>query len=404
MSNEWSRVSLFFLFIVAFLGTLLRSAAFVSLPFEYVNLLHAHSHVAFQGWVYTFLMLLLPKMYLNESQIKKGRYRLQFRLTVLVVAAILIAFSWQGYARYSIFFSTLFQLLNYWFIFGFLRDLNASHSPGQDDISVRFVQTGMWLGLLSTLLPIGIGLLSAKGQSGSEAYRSLVYTFLHLQYNGWFLFVVLGLFYRYLGRIRIAYGHKFATRFHYLLSLAAIPSISLSLLGMAFSEYIIPVAYASAALLAAALLFFIRSLPVRFYALFVQRSYWLRVYLFAFIASFVLKMILQSLSVLPPFRTYAAYNKFIIIAYLHLSLIGSISFLLLAMLVAMKWIVINGWFKLGSTLFITGFLMTETLLSLAGLGLFHSNLILAMGSAAMALGVLTMIVNKRTVTDSDAKG
>ena len=400
MPHKWSRVSLFFLFTVAFIGTILRSTAFVSFPLEYVNLVHAHSHVAFQGWVYTILMLLLTRTYLKEHQIKSGRYRLQFGLTVLVVAAILISFSWQGYGLYSIVFSTLFQLLNYWFIFRFLKDLKESYSSGEADISVRFVKTGMWLGLLSTLLPVGVGLLSAKGQNGSEAYRSLVYTFLHLQYNGWFLFVVLGLFYRYLCSNQIAFGNKDGLRFYTLLSLAVIPSISLSLLGMGFANYLMPAAYVSALLLAAALWFFIRSLPAKFHALFAHRSYWFKVYLFAFVASFILKMILQSLSVLPPFRAYAAYNKFIIIAYLHLSLIGSISFLLLAMLVAMKWIPVTGSFKLGSALFLTGFLLTEILLSLAGLGLFHSNLFLATGSGVMALGVLAMMVTGDTVPES----
>ena len=63
-----------------------------------------------------------------------------------------------------------------------------------DSLPLRLIRMGLWLGVLSTLMPIGIGILSAKRLNGSEAYQSIVYTFLHLQYNGWFLFVLLGLY------------------------------------------------------------------------------------------------------------------------------------------------------------------------------------------------------------------
>ena len=97
MTGEWSKISLVFIFVVALIGTLLRSVAFVTVPLEYVNLVHAHSHVAFQGWVYTCMILLLTTTYLTAEQVRKGRYPLQFVLTVIVVVGILISFALQGY-------------------------------------------------------------------------------------------------------------------------------------------------------------------------------------------------------------------------------------------------------------------------------------------------------------------
>ena len=97
MKKEWSKISLIFLFLVALIGTLLRSAAFIQLPFEHINLVHAHSHVAFQGWVYTIMIQLITNTFLNEDQIKKGRYPLQFILTVFVVVGVLISFSLEYY-------------------------------------------------------------------------------------------------------------------------------------------------------------------------------------------------------------------------------------------------------------------------------------------------------------------
>lgn len=400
MKNNWSRISLIFLFIVALLGTLLRSIGFISIPFEYMNLVHAHSHVAFQGWVYTCILLLLPMTYLNDSQIRKGRYALQFILTVFVIAGILISFSLQGYGFYSILFSTLFQFLNYWFIFRFLKDVREKIAPQETDISLRFVKTGLWFGVLSTLLPIGIGVLSATGLSGTEAYRSSVYTFLHLQYNGWFLFVVLGLFFRFLVKINWGYGEKDINRFYYLLSIAVLPSITLSLLGMEFSNYVLPLAIISSVLLFAALVFFIRGLPKNFFTSHLQMNFWLKTYLLGFVLSFVLKTTLQFLSVLPALQPYAFHNKFIIVAYLHLSLIGSISFFLLALFLDRQWIPVNRLFQMSSILFISGFATTEILLTLVGFGLFYSQSGLAVGSAAMALGIFLMVVNRKSQIDT----
>ena len=107
-------------------------------------------------------------------------------------------------------------------------------------------------------------------------------------------------------------------------------------------------------------------------------------------------MILQTLSVLPTFQSYASFNKFIIIAYLHLSLIGSISFLLLALFLELKWLSTTILIRVGSVVLILGFAFTEVLLVLAGLGWFYSSLLLSLGSSAMALGVLMMIVNGRS--------
>ena len=80
-------------------------------------------------------------------------------------------------------------------------------------------------------------------------------------------------------------------------------------------------------------------------------------------------------------------------AYLHLSLIGAISFLFFSLLIEKKWLVLNGRVKTGSIFLLLGFATTEILLVLTGLGLFYDQLLLITGSAAMALGVLLMIIS-----------
>ena len=402
IKSDWSRISLLFFFLVALAGTVLRSTAFFEVPLEYMNLVHAHSHVAFQGWIYTIMFLFLIRTYLKDHQIQNGRYPLQFKLTLAVVTGVLISFAVQGYAFYSILFSTFFQLLNYWFIYRFLNDTRTSGSVNDSPVSLRFVKAGLWYGLLSTLLPIGIGILSAKDMSESEAYRSLVYTFLHLQYNGWFLLVALGLFYQFLDSKRIPYNSKNATLSYWLFSISAVPSIALSLLGMSFKEYIMPLAYISAVMLGVGLFCFLRSIPSKIGEYLRNDNLWFRVFLMAFLVSFVLKTTLQCLSVLDIFRDYAFHNRFIIIAYMHLSLIGSISFLFIALMIHNKWLKTNIWVQLGSILLLLGFIATEVLLTLTGLGLFYSGGMLLVGSAAMTLGILALTVKTNSNNELEA--
>lgn len=391
MKKEWYKIGLIFLFLVAVIGTVLRSVAFFPIPFNlgYANLIHAHSHVAFQGWVYTIIVLLLTHFYLTKEQVKAGRYPLQFKLTIVFVLGILIAFSLQGYALYSIVFSTLFQFLNYWFIYQFLRD-----TRGVKSISLRFVKTGLIFGVLSTLLPYGIGILSAKGQAGTELYQSVVYAFMHLQYNGWFLFIILGLLFKFFETNAISIKKQYAIRFYWLFTIATVPAISLLLIGTNYATYILPVAYSSAILLTLGLVYFVLAFNGSMSTALKQKSSWFQVYFVIFLVSFVLKTLLQSLSVLPVFKLLAFFNISIILAYLHLTLIGCISFILIAMLIEIKWISINGYSKVGSILLILGFVITEALLVLGGLNIFYVSVSLVIGSAAMVLGILFLIISR----------
>ena len=101
-----------------------------------------------------------------------------------------------------------------------------------------------------------------------------------------------------------------------------------------------------------------------------------------------------NLSVFPYFKDYAFFNKSIIIAYLHLSLIGVISFFLLSFFLELKWLQTNRFVKAGSLLLISGFIITEVLLVLSGTGLFYNQIMLITGSAAMAVGIFLMVIGK----------
>ncbi len=389
------KISLFFLLCVALIGTLLRAVAFIKLPFDYQHLVHTHSHVAFQGWIYTLVMLFTTHFFLEPKQINSGRFNLLFKLTVIIIICVLISFTLQGYGLYSIIFSSIFQLLNYWFIFSFFSHCKASEKNKTSQTSLLFVKTGFWLGLLSTLAPWAIGILSAKGLSGTEAYRSAVYFFLHFQYNGWFLFTALGLVFKLWENEQIGFDPILAKRFYWLFTLAAIPAYGLSLLGMSFRNVVMIPAAIAAIMQTAALLIYGQLLQKIIGVWFQEKSIWFKLFMISALVSLFLKVSLQFASIFPAVQHLAFDSKNLILAYLHLSLIGVISFIFMSILIRLKWLSNHMLSRAGYLLLITGFVVSEIILAISGMGWFHLSTTLLAFSALMALGILLLLLSPK---------
>lgn len=390
LSVKWSKVSLFFLFSVACIGTLLRGFSYVDVFFEYQNLVHAHSHIAFQGWVYTIMFLLLINLFIDEGKIQNRNYKRQFIVSVFVIVGVLISFSVQGYGLYSIIFSSLFQLLNYWFIISFFKDTKTKSFS----ISLLFVKTGLLLGALSTIAPWGVGILSAKGLKGTEAFDATIYFFLHFQYNGWFLFVTLGLFFKLLENNNVSFDVIKGMRFYLLFTVAVVPAYTLSLLGMSFRSFILLPAVLASLFQLLGLYYFLMLVIESIPKWESYKNQWSKIFLYSAISSFFLKVILQLLSTVPLFENYAFGSKNLVLAYLHLSLIGFISFLLISILIQLKWLKMSALTKVGSLLLIVGYIGSEFLLVITGLGVGYSQFSLFLFSAFMAIGFFCFLISK----------
>lgn len=111
------RLAFVYFLLVALMGTLLRFGHLFPIPFQYRFMVHAHSHIALLGWVYTALTTLLCYCMLpSEVWIK---YQRLFLVTQVTLIGMLFTFPFQGYAFLSIVFSTLFLLVSYvfaWFL------------------------------------------------------------------------------------------------------------------------------------------------------------------------------------------------------------------------------------------------------------------------------------------------
>ena len=113
-------IALVYFIMAALLGVLLRSFPLVEMPITYKFFLHTHSHIALLGWVYVALTTLIYKLFVQSPE-KDKKYRKIFWFTQFTLVGMLLTFPFQGYALFSIVFSTLFLFASYWFFWFFKK-------------------------------------------------------------------------------------------------------------------------------------------------------------------------------------------------------------------------------------------------------------------------------------------
>ena len=162
-----------------------------SLFFHADNLLHGHSHVALLGWVFPGMMGLVLEAGTRRTQLPFIGLRLLAALTIIVTLLLFIAFVGQGYTPLSIALSTIHMLLGYALAWIFFRHARNDSNTG----SRYFLEGAVFWMIMATagplLLAVGRGLPSFWMDAAVQYY-------LHVLFNGWILFALAGLSYRYI--------------------------------------------------------------------------------------------------------------------------------------------------------------------------------------------------------------
>lgn len=365
MNSKLLKISLLYFLIIAVLGTLIRFG-FLSGFFlvNYKYMLHAHSHLAFLGWIYPVLFISIVNSFLNKEQIINGKYHLQFFITQIILAGMFISFLIQGYGIVSIIFSTIFQFLTYWFTFRFFRDWKMKPSLEKThNSSVKFIKTGLIALVVSSFGTWGLAVIGAKGMAGTTIYELAIYFYLHFQYNGWFTFSILGFFIWILESNKVEFSTKDCFFSLKLLAVSLFPAFLLSVLGKNPGNLVIFIAVAAGVAQMAGTIYFLKlQFKVRKDLSRLFNNYE-KVLIAIAAISFSLKTILQLMSALPIFTEIAFNNRYIVIAYIHLVFIGFISLSLFAYLSKTGGYILNSRVaKTGVSLLVIGFSLTEILL------------------------------------------
>jgi len=173
------------------IGLVLRYAytgAITGFPFK--NILHSHSHVLLLGFLFNAM---LGFVWTNFTPgIDKISYKYYIALQVCV-AILLIAFIWQGYAFYSILFSTIHLWVSYVLLIRLWKRLNSNSAIHQ------LVKLGIIFHFISSIGPYLLGPLMVLEMQESPWYQQAIFFYLHFQYFGIFFVWMLAVLFRKTG-------------------------------------------------------------------------------------------------------------------------------------------------------------------------------------------------------------
>lgn len=389
MQKKLIGVCLINFLIAALMGLTLRYFFVHPVAFNFRYLTHAHSHVAMLGWVYLMLYLLIVHYFIPE---KKPIYNKLFWLTQFTVVGMMISFPFTGYAAVSITFSSLHIFCSYYFVSLVWKNHKVT-SP-----LVRYLlKSSLVFMVVSTIGVWCLGPAAAILGQASAFFQIAIQFFLHFQFNGWFMLAVLAVF---LHQFPIDNQALFKRFFNTLIA-ATVLTFALPVSWFAFHP----------------LLLYINGLGVLlqllsgYYFILLLKPYWPKfwsgisnvtkaMYTLALV-SFILKIILQTASIVPQVAEMAHQYRNFVIGFIHLMMLGVISGFLFAFLLQNYPKSKNTKsLNFGIYAFILGFVSTEVLLILQGVYYFlglgmlpHYYLILLLCSILLPLGILFFILN-----------
>lgn len=368
--KRWYQLALFNLIVLASLGLLLRyKMNFPLAIFEQGNILHAHSHFAFNGWLGFLLQVLILEEFTGSYKESPRFWDGFFLLSTVVNYAMIFSFAWEGYGGLSIALSTASLWLSYVFAYKIYRTLSIGNNTS---VSTWFVKAALFFMVLSSLGPYSLAVMGATGISNQYWFQNALFFFLHFQYNGWFTFATLAFLVRKLEQSP-QFRFKSARIFFLLVAGTCIPSFCFTMLLRQRPELVTVILIITAILQAVSVYFFIQLLYKNRSNAFIKlpaASRWL--YTLA-IAAYLLKVILPFFLLQPRLGQLAMGLRPIIIGYLHLVFLSFVSMYLLGMLVDKG--VIPKDSHIGNTGLITfaaGIVINEILLAAQGLAAIYT--------------------------------
>lgn len=362
--TPWFKISLLSLAIVALYGTLMRYKIAFSFPYlDQKNLLHAHSHFAFGGWIshllYCGLTLILSR-FLPEGKDKKY-YRL-IALNLLCAFGMLLAFTVQGYGAVSISFSVLSIIVSAIFAVYFIKD--ARHFPPQH-LSKPWAITGLLVNVLSSAGPFVLAYILISKNFQHELYLSAVYYYLHFQYSGWFFFGAVAIAAAYLPA-----GAAWLNNYFKIFTVTLFFTFFLSVLWAKLPVWLYTVTVIAALVQLGA--WFMLLLKVKRLLPHIKPQYpkWINLFFYAAVVALTIKFVLQAVSVIPSLSQLVFGIRPIVIAYLHLVLLGIYSLFFIGYLFAKGFIQASATAKISAFAFFSGVLLNEILLATQGFAAF----------------------------------
>lgn len=364
--NTWLKIGLANLLLVGLFGLLMRMKALYAIPFiDQKYIMHAHSHFAFSGWLSHVLMVLMTTVVWNKNQGEQlpRKYQLIVGANVLASFGMLVSFSVQGYALYSIICSTVTVFVSYVFAYQLWRDMRVSLLSRSTQ---RWFLCAIFFLVLSSLGTFYLAYLMKSGMADARKQLASVYFFLHFQYNGWFFFACMGLASHWLARN--GWGIKGEKWVCYTMAIVSIPLYLLSVLWWKMPSGLYLLVVLAVLLQAVCWTYWIGQVWTAYRHRRHSKTNALGKILIGAVAlAASIKFMLQSCSVIPQLSTWAYSFRPVVIGYLHLVLLGVFSLFLLTYLYQHYFRPVTVLTRAGLSLFLLGVVCNELFLALQGI-------------------------------------
>lgn len=382
--KRFIQVSLVFFLIAAIMGLLLRVQMVSPLPgIRYKFLLHGHSHVILLGWVFNSMLgLTLFRMKQDGHSASTSFWRILFYAFQVSVLGMMIFFPLQGYAAWSIVFSTLHILLSL-VLFVYWIHKKILFSKGYSLFSWAWI-----FFILSTMGPLALGVIISKGLAGSTTYYLAIYFYLHFLYNGYFMCMLFWFWENRLSSSGLSL--RFWKWIKILLVVSVLTGFALSTLWTFPPQWVYVLGWITGVLQ----LFILGLLAIQWKTL----HSWFKItdttgkwIMTVFSIALVLKFVLQLVSASKVVAYVAYRTPYYIIAYIHLVFIGLVSFALLFLIYDSGKIIRSKWLNWGLGLISVGFIGSELLLIAQPIGITNYYEWLLSASILLPVGLLLMV-------------
>ena len=353
--RQWLIIGFSIFLVAGILGLTMRYLFVSELSFlKYKNVLHAHSHIAMMGWAFMLISAGILYFFDPDFRLKKVARNTLFLNTIAVIG-MTVTFILNGYSLESIAFSAMHLFTAYYFGINVLMKLKEA----KKSTSYRFLKWSIYWYLISSVGLLAIGPVSNIYGAHHPFYTGSIQFFIHFQFNGWFTFGALAILTKYLERkdypVAISKG----------IWISLIASVFLTyLLSVTFSTPLDVLFYLNAAgviLQAIAYIFILKGIFKGLSSMSFHNSVIRSLFILG-LSSLATKVFIQLVVVVPFIAviSYTIHNY--VIAFIHLIMLGSISFTVSSLLMEEGLIPLNKVAKSGWIILASGFLLTELIL------------------------------------------
>lgn len=405
MPRRFIHIALFLFIVTALSGLWMRAIPFIHIfSLNYEHILHAHSHIAILGWAFFGLFIIFLAIIWPNLQQKRHASMLAYSIFFTSIF-MFIAFLYEGYATYSIIFSTLHIFVEFWAAFFIYKQIKLQKSIPQ--ISQLFMKGSLIALIISSIGPFLLGYLGATGLRESMFFDMSIYFFLHFQYNGWLFLFLIGLFIKVLHDKNIELSRTLGKYGFWIYFLSLFPWYVSSILWVDLGGFAKVIATAGSVGQWIGVVIILLSVKKVWQLL---RDAFSKIILICIMGTFLLLFLKSTMElglISAPLSNLVFETRSVIIGYLHLTLLGFVSlFILTQFQMTHLFNCKSSSFTLGISIFLVGFVLNELSLFMMGLlswldvfnvPFYHESLFIASMLLSIGIGFLWFsLIEKKT--------